>query len=67
LDWQLGGFAANAPTASNASMGDSSQVFQLVQAMAGFGGGSGAAESLNTVALGADASQQSLLTMPQHA
>src|SRR5712692_9035663 len=53
LDWQLGGFAANAPTASNAAMGDSSQVAQLAQAMAGFGGGSGAAESMNTIALGA--------------
>jgi hypothetical protein len=36
-------------------------------AMAGFGGGSGAAENLNTVALSADASQQTLLTTPQHA
>ena len=32
----------------SASAGDSSQVGQLVQAMAGFGGGTGAAESLNT-------------------
>jgi hypothetical protein len=44
-------------------MGDSSQA-QLVQAMAGFGGG-GAADGLNTVPL-ADASQQSLLATPQH-
>ena len=65
LDWQLGGFAADRPTASTASMGDSSQAAQLVQAMAGFGGGGGA-ESLNTVALGADTSQQPLLTTPQH-
>jgi hypothetical protein len=36
-------------------------------AMAGFGGGGGAAENLNTVALSADASQQTLLTTPQHA
>jgi hypothetical protein len=35
--------------------------------MAGFGGGGGTAESLNTVALGADTSQQTLLTTPQHA
>jgi len=41
-------------------------VAQLVQAMAGFGGG-GAAESLNSVALGADTSQQTLLATPQHA
>jgi len=35
--------------------------------MASFGGGSGAADSLSTVALGADTSQQQLLTTPQHA
>jgi hypothetical protein len=34
--------------------------------MAGFGGG-GAADSLNTVAFGADTSQQPFLTTPQHA
>ena len=39
---------------------------QLVQAMAGFGGTSGAAENLNAGALGADTSQQTLLTPPQH-
>jgi hypothetical protein len=63
LDWQLGGFAADPPTGS---MGDSSQVGQLAQAMAGFGGGSGAAESLSTVPPGVDTSQQPLLTTPQH-
>src|SRR5207248_11381295 len=67
LDWQLGSFAADPPTGSAASTGDSSQTAQLVQAMAGFGGGSGAAESLNTVALGGDTSQQPVLTTPQHA
>jgi Ca2+-binding RTX toxin-like protein len=67
LDWQLGGFAVDPPTGSAASMGNSSQVAQLVQAMAGFGGRSGAAESLNTAILGADTSQQPLLTTPQHA
>src|SRR5256885_5235048 len=61
LDWQLGGFAVNPPTAS---MGDSSQVAQLVQAMAGFGGGSGAADGANAVTLGADTSQQQPLTTP---
>jgi hypothetical protein len=61
LDFQVGGFAADPPTAS---MGDSG--VQLVQAMAGFGGGSGAADGLNTVALGSDTSQQPLLTTPQH-
>jgi endoglucanase len=64
LNWELGGFAVDPLTAS---MGDSSQVSQLVQAMAGFGGSSGATESLSTAALGADASQQTLLTTPQHA
>jgi hypothetical protein len=61
-DWQLGGFAADPPTGS---MGGSGSTSQLVQAMAGFGGG-GAAIS-NTVPLGADTSQQALLTTPQHA
>jgi subtilase family protein len=62
LDWQLGGLAADPPAGS---MGSSNQVDQLVQAMAGFGGG--AAETSNTVALGIDTSQQPLLTTPQHA
>ena len=65
LDWQLGGFAACAPTASPASVRSSSQVGQLVQAMAGFGGG-GAGESLNTAPLAPDTAQQPLLTPPQH-
>jgi Ca2+-binding RTX toxin-like protein len=64
LDWQLGGFAVDPPTGS---AGNSSQAAQLVQAMAAFVGGSGAAENLNTVPLGADTSQQTLLTPPQHA
>jgi len=37
-----------------------------VQAMAGFGGGSSAAEILSTAPLGADTSQQPSLTTPQH-
>jgi len=37
---------------------------QLVQAMAGFGGGSGAAHGLNTASLSADTSQQTFLTTP---
>jgi microcystin-dependent protein len=66
LDWQLGGFAADS-SASAALMADPSQTSQLVQAMAGFGGGSdGAVESFDTVGLGSDPSQQSLLTTPQH-
>src|SRR6516225_2789060 len=62
-DWQLGGFAADPPTGS---MGSSGSTSQLVQAMAGFGGG-GTADTSNTVPLGAETSQQSFLTTPQHA
>jgi hypothetical protein len=65
LDWQLGGFAANAPGAAMGSSDNSTS--QLVQAMAGFDGGGGATDTLNAVPLGADTSQQTLLTMPQHA
>ena len=63
LDWQLGGFAADPPTGS---MGSSGSTSQLVQAMAGFGSSSGAAENLNTASLSAETSQQQLLTTPQH-
>jgi len=49
LDWRLGGFAADPPTDNSGDIG------QLVQAMAGFGGGS--ADTSNTVLLGADTSQ----------
>src|SRR5262249_42366458 len=63
-DWQVVGIAANStPAAMGTSDGSNSQ---LVQAMAGFGGGGGAANSA-TVPLGADASQQQFLTTPQHA
>jgi uncharacterized repeat protein (TIGR01451 family) len=64
LDWQVGGFAADPPTGS---IGSSGSVSQLVQAMAGFGGGSGTADTSNTVPLGVETSQQPLLTTPQHA
>jgi len=76
VDWQLGGFApttfSGLQPSSGALLGSSSQpaamddsTAQLVQAMAGFGG-SGAAIS-NTAPLGTEASQQPLLTTPQHA
>ena len=65
LNFQVGGFAADPPTASMGNFDGSTS--QLVQAMAGFGGSSGAAESLNAAPLGADTSQQTLLTTPQHA
>jgi hypothetical protein len=42
-------------------------VGQLVQAMAGFDAGSGAADGLNVASLAQDSSQQALLTAPQHA
>jgi hypothetical protein len=64
MDWQLGGFAADPPAGS---MGSSDSTSQLVQAMAGFGGGSGAGESLNNAPLSAETSQQPLLTTPRHA
>ena len=65
LDWQLGGFAADPPSGAMGSSDNSTA--QLVQAMASFGGGSGAADSLNTAPLGAETSQHQLLTTPQHA
>ena len=65
LDWSVGGFAPEPPTVSGAFTDISNA--QLVQAMAGFGGGSGAGESLNAAALSADTSQQPSLTTPQHA
>jgi hypothetical protein len=58
-NWQVGGFAAASPTGSAA-------LAQLVQAMAGFAGGSDAAETLNTAALSSDTAQQPLLTTSPH-
>jgi hypothetical protein len=66
LDWQLGGFAANAPGAAMGSSDTSTS--QLVQAMAGLAGGSGAAtDGSNAGFINADTSQQPFLTTPQHA
>jgi hypothetical protein len=62
-NWQVGGFAAAAPTGSMGSSDNSTA--QLVQAMAGFGG-SGAAENLNTATLSSDTAQQPLLTTSPH-
>jgi hypothetical protein len=59
LDWQLGGFAADSPSGFVGSSDNSTS--QLVQAVAAFGGVSGAAESLNAAPLG-DTSQQTFLT-----
>jgi hypothetical protein len=66
LDWRLGGFAADPPIVSTASMGDTSQADQLAQAMASFDGGS-AADSSQAALVGTDTSQQPWLTTPQHA
>ena len=61
LNWQVAGIAPESSAAAGAS------VSQLVQAMASFDGGSGVGESLNTAPIGAETSQQPLLTAPQHA
>jgi hypothetical protein len=66
LEWQLGGFAPSSPTGSMATADVASNA-QLVQAMAGFGSGSGTAESLNTGLVSAGTTQQTFLTTPQHA
>src|SRR5262249_167709 len=66
MDWQMGGFAADPPTGSmGSSDGQSGPTPQLVQAMAGFGGGSRAAGGLNNGFVNADT--QALLTTPEHA
>jgi hypothetical protein len=64
LDWSVGGFAVDPPTASGTFIDMSDE--QLVQAMAGFGGG-GAADPSNAAAVGSELFQQPLLTTPQHA
>jgi hypothetical protein len=66
LDWQLGGFAAES-SASGTSMSEPGQASQLVQAMAGFGGGSGTAEPLTPLVSNGDPSNQGVLATPQHA
>src|SRR5262249_28318330 len=64
LNWQLGAFAVDPPSAS---MGNSGLAVHRAHAMASFGDGSGPADSLNAVPLGVDTSQQTFLTAPQHA
>jgi len=58
--WQLGGFAADRLMAP--AGGSDGSTSQLVQAMAGFGGG--AADTSATAPLSADTSQQTFLTPP---
>jgi uncharacterized repeat protein (TIGR01451 family) len=60
LEWQVGSFAAD-PAAASGSLRSTAQ---LVQAMAGLGGGGDAAHGFNVAALGADASQQGFLAQP---
>jgi hypothetical protein len=67
LDWSLGGFAVDPPTASTGSMDGSSDLAQLAQAMAGFGGESGEAAGLTAVPGGDDPSQQQFLATSQQA
>jgi hypothetical protein len=64
LDWSLGGFAVDPPSVPMG--GSDGSTSQLVQAMAGFGGGSGA-DSMNAALPATDTSQQPLLTTSQHA
>jgi len=59
--WVVDGIAADPPSAAGISTA------QLVQAMAGFDDGSGAAVISNTAPLSAETSQQTFLAMPQHA
>ena len=57
--WVVDGIVANPPSGAGASAS------QLVQAMAGFGGGSGGLlESFDAAGLGSEASQQPLLIPP---
>jgi hypothetical protein len=58
--WVVDGIAANSPSSAGSSTA------QLVQAMAGFGGGS-AGDTMSPTPLGADTAQQTFLTTPQHA
>ena len=64
-DWQVGGFAADPPGAP--AGGSDGSTSQLVQAMAGFGGSGGTADGSNAGFANVNASEQPLLTTPQHA
>jgi hypothetical protein len=67
LDWQPAGFAADPASGTmGAADGAFDSTSQLVQAMAGIGGGSGAGDGLSAGFANADPSQQPLLTTPQH-
>jgi len=63
LEWEIGGLAAD-PAA--AAMGSTGSTSQLVQAMASFDDGSGAADGLNAGVVNAGTSEQTFLTTPQH-
>jgi hypothetical protein len=61
LEWQVGGFAADPPAASS-----SASTARLVQAIASFDASGTVNNSPGAVPDGADSSQQTLLTLPQH-
>jgi hypothetical protein len=66
LQWQLGGLAADPPAGAMGSAGGAdANVSQLVQAMAAFGGGD-AGDTLTTLPLGPETSQEPLLATPRH-
>jgi hypothetical protein len=73
LDWAVDAVAPNPAAFTGAAGGGGggpvadAATMQLTQAMAGFGGGSGAADGLNSGLVNADTSQQQFLTTPQHA
>src|SRR5262249_51150078 len=73
LDWAVDAVASHPAAFTGAAGGGGggpvadAATTQLTQAMAGFGGSSGASDSLSTGPLGAETSQQTLLTTPQHA
>jgi hypothetical protein len=62
LQWQVGGIAADPPAAAFSA----GSIAQLVQAMASFGVSAAVNSAPGAVLGGADASQQTLLTAPQH-
>jgi hypothetical protein len=64
---QLAGAMAGISPDAAPSANSDAQVSQLVQAMAGVGGGSGAADVLTTSPLDAETSQQPLFSASQHA
>jgi hypothetical protein len=63
LEWQVGGIAADPPAAGSPA----ASTALLVQAMASFGASAAVTSAPGNVPGGADASQPTLLSIPQHA